>query len=399
MFPSGIVFFAFLFPLRTVWKCLRLPLILLHPVLLLLLLLLCSSPAPVHIHLGHSRKGSGACKWCQEVLGIAIIVLCFVVAMVAVAVEVWTSSRALGMFNQTCMLALLLLVRQRHVSLNTGWSVVLTLLSCLLCILRFMVGDLSDSEGDLSSESLVKDEEFQGTEETHRAFSHGTELIPWCETQPIANHTRARETLHASWLVVSPHYRYVLSLQPDIHQFLLHGATVIHYDQDSHQTARCLLRLQPDNITLTWGKDKTASVVSTGNVPSSLVMLGCINTFLGLFFKAYKSKTCCPFMILYANRKQDSATCAPFPLSFFLNKVFKVNVFATQFPTFETCRKCCWYMAGKPQSTATSPTEPPLGLGQTAVAGLAEGLLDLGVVKVCANKKKHELCHCIHSFQ
>lgn len=42
-----------------------------------------------------------------------------------------------------------------------------------------MVGDLSDSEGDLSSESLVKEVEFQGTEETHRAFSHGTELIPW----------------------------------------------------------------------------------------------------------------------------------------------------------------------------------------------------------------------------
>ncbi|XP_044033879.1 1-phosphatidylinositol 4,5-bisphosphate phosphodiesterase epsilon-1 isoform X3 [Siniperca chuatsi] len=124
----------------------------------------------------------------------------------------------------------------------------------------FMVGDLSDSEGDLSSEPVVKEVEFQGTEETHRAFSHGTELIPW----------------------------YVLSLQPDIHQFLLQGATVIHYDQDSHLTARCLLRLQPDNTTLTWGK---------------------------------------------------------------------------------------------PQSGGSSPTEPPLGLGQTVVAGLAEGLLDLGVVK------------------
>uniref|UniRef100_A0A8C4HFJ3 Phosphoinositide phospholipase C n=1 Tax=Dicentrarchus labrax TaxID=13489 RepID=A0A8C4HFJ3_DICLA len=123
----------------------------------------------------------------------------------------------------------------------------------------FMVGDLSDSEGDLSSEP-VKEVEFQGTEETHRAFSHGTELIPW----------------------------YVLSLQPDVHQFLLQGATVIHYDQDSHLTARCLLRLQPDNTTLTWGK---------------------------------------------------------------------------------------------PQSGGASPTDPPLGLGQTVVAGLAEGLLDLGVVK------------------
>ncbi|XP_051274102.1 1-phosphatidylinositol 4,5-bisphosphate phosphodiesterase epsilon-1 isoform X1 [Dicentrarchus labrax] len=127
------------------------------------------------------------------------------------------------------------------------------------CRNQFMVGDLSDSEGDLSSEP-VKEVEFQGTEETHRAFSHGTELIPW----------------------------YVLSLQPDVHQFLLQGATVIHYDQDSHLTARCLLRLQPDNTTLTWGK---------------------------------------------------------------------------------------------PQSGGASPTDPPLGLGQTVVAGLAEGLLDLGVVK------------------
>ncbi|XP_035468338.2 1-phosphatidylinositol 4,5-bisphosphate phosphodiesterase epsilon-1 isoform X3 [Scophthalmus maximus] len=128
------------------------------------------------------------------------------------------------------------------------------------CHNQFMVGDLSDSDGDLSSEPAVKEAEFQGTEETHRAFCHGTELIPW----------------------------YVLSLQPDIHQFLLQGATVIHYDQDSHLTARCLLRLQPDNTTLTWGK---------------------------------------------------------------------------------------------PQSGGASPPEQPLGLGQTVVAGLAEGLLDLGVVK------------------
>uniref|UniRef100_A0A3Q4BGW2 Phosphoinositide phospholipase C n=1 Tax=Mola mola TaxID=94237 RepID=A0A3Q4BGW2_MOLML len=108
--------------------------------------------------------------------------------------------------------------------------------------------------------SILQYVEFQGTEEMHRAFSHGTELIPW----------------------------YVLSIQPDIQQFLLQGATVIHYDQDSHLTARCLLRLQPDNTTLTWGK---------------------------------------------------------------------------------------------PQSGGASPTEPPLGLGQAVVAGLVEGLLDLGVVK------------------
>lgn len=40
-------------------------------------------------------------------------------------------------------------------------------------------------------------------------------------------------------------------------------------------------------------------------------------------------------------------------------------------------------MAGKPQSGGASSPEQPLGLGQTVVAGLAEGLLDLGVVKVC----------------
>ncbi|XP_061911649.1 1-phosphatidylinositol 4,5-bisphosphate phosphodiesterase epsilon-1 isoform X2 [Entelurus aequoreus] len=125
---------------------------------------------------------------------------------------------------------------------------------------QFMLGDLSDSEGELSSEPAPNEMEFQGTEETHRAFCHGTELIPW----------------------------YVLSLQPDVHQFLLQGATVIHCEQDSHLTARCLLRLQPDNTTLTWVK---------------------------------------------------------------------------------------------PQSGGISPTEPPLGMGQAVVAGLAEGLLDLAVVK------------------
>lgn len=40
-------------------------------------------------------------------------------------------------------------------------------------------------------------------------------------------------------------------------------------------------------------------------------------------------------------------------------------------------------MTGKPQSGGASPPEQPPGLGQTVVAGLAEGLLDLGVVKVC----------------
>ncbi|XP_053720774.1 1-phosphatidylinositol 4,5-bisphosphate phosphodiesterase epsilon-1 isoform X1 [Synchiropus splendidus] len=99
------------------------------------------------------------------------------------------------------------------------------------CRNQFLVGDLSDSENDLSGESTVRELEFQGIVETHKAFSHGTELIPW----------------------------YVLSLQPDVHQFLLQGATVIHYDQDTHLTARCLLRLQPDNTTLTWGNPHSGS--------------------------------------------------------------------------------------------------------------------------------------------
>uniref|UniRef100_A0A4W5QNE3 Phosphoinositide phospholipase C n=1 Tax=Hucho hucho TaxID=62062 RepID=A0A4W5QNE3_9TELE len=94
---------------------------------------------------------------------------------------------------------------------------------------QFVVGDLSDSEGDLSEQA--KEVAFQGTEETHRAFSHGTELIPW----------------------------YMLSLQPDVHQFLLQGSTVIHYDQESHLTARCFLRLQPDNCFLTWANPQSGS--------------------------------------------------------------------------------------------------------------------------------------------
>ncbi|XP_028331873.1 1-phosphatidylinositol 4,5-bisphosphate phosphodiesterase epsilon-1 isoform X7 [Gouania willdenowi] len=107
------------------------------------------------------------------------------------------------------------------------------------CHNQFSVGDLSDSEGDLSSDSVVHEAEFQGTEETHRAFNHGTELIPW----------------------------YVLSLQPDVHQFLLQGATVIHYDQDSHLTARCLLRLQLDNTTLTWGKPQSGGASTMEHPP------------------------------------------------------------------------------------------------------------------------------------
>lgn len=56
---------------------------------------------------------------------------------------------------------------------------VLSFFSNCTPLFRFMVGDLSDSDGDTPSEPAVKEMEFQGTEETHRAFSHGTELIPW----------------------------------------------------------------------------------------------------------------------------------------------------------------------------------------------------------------------------
>uniref|UniRef100_A0A671KN49 Phosphoinositide phospholipase C n=1 Tax=Sinocyclocheilus anshuiensis TaxID=1608454 RepID=A0A671KN49_9TELE len=92
----------------------------------------------------------------------------------------------------------------------------------------FLVGDLSDSEGDPLE--LTKDINLQATEEVRGLFSHGTELIPW----------------------------YVLSLQPDIHQFLLQGATVIHYDPETHLTSRCLLHLQPDNCFLTWSKSHSS---------------------------------------------------------------------------------------------------------------------------------------------
>lgn len=82
---------------------------------------------------------------------------------------------------------------------------------------------------------------MQSLEEPEGAFSHGTEVVPW----------------------------YVLSLSADMHRFLLQGATVIHYEQESHLTARCLLRLQPDNCTLTW--IKPPSSCSRGIVPESLL--------------------------------------------------------------------------------------------------------------------------------
>ncbi|XP_072523775.1 1-phosphatidylinositol 4,5-bisphosphate phosphodiesterase epsilon-1 isoform X2 [Salminus brasiliensis] len=103
---------------------------------------------------------------------------------------------------------------------------------------QFVVGDLSDSEGDLVEQPREMD--LQSSEEQQGAFCHGTELIPW----------------------------YVLSLSADVHQFLLQGATVIHYEQESHQSTRCLLRLQPDNCFLTWSKPQSSC-------PSGIRSKGC----------------------------------------------------------------------------------------------------------------------------
>ncbi|KAF3827775.1 hypothetical protein GH733_001010 [Mirounga leonina] len=118
---------------------------------------------------------------------------------------------------------------------------------------RFIIGDLLDSENDIFEQS--KEWDSHGSEEPQKAFDHGTELIPW----------------------------YVLSIRADVHQFLLQGATVIHYDQDTHLSARCFLQLQPDNSTLTWIKPTTASpasakaklgVLSSTSEPGKFPLLG-----------------------------------------------------------------------------------------------------------------------------
>uniref|UniRef100_A0A8C7UWB5 Phosphoinositide phospholipase C n=1 Tax=Oncorhynchus mykiss TaxID=8022 RepID=A0A8C7UWB5_ONCMY len=110
---------------------------------------------------------------------------------------------------------------------------------------RFTMGDLSESAGDLSDLSQGKDPDFQGMgERTQKAFAHGTELMPW----------------------------YVLSLHPHVHHFLQQGATVIHYDQDSHLTARCLLRLQPDNCILTWAKLQSEGLPGSSPGPDSSML-------------------------------------------------------------------------------------------------------------------------------
>ncbi|KAF5911220.1 hypothetical protein HPG69_019588 [Diceros bicornis minor] len=122
-----------------------------------------------------------------------------------------------------------------------------------LSLTRFIIGDLLDSENDIFEQP--KEWDPHGSEEPQKAFDHGTELIPW----------------------------YVLSIQADVHQFLLQGATVIHYDQDTHLSARCFLQLQPDNSTLTWTKPTTASpasakaklgVLSNTSEPGKFPLLG-----------------------------------------------------------------------------------------------------------------------------
>ncbi|XP_068404323.1 1-phosphatidylinositol 4,5-bisphosphate phosphodiesterase epsilon-1 isoform X1 [Eschrichtius robustus] len=118
---------------------------------------------------------------------------------------------------------------------------------------QFIIGDLLDSENDIFEQPQEWDP--HASEEPQKAFDHGTELIPW----------------------------YTLSIQADVHQFLLQGATVIHYDQDMHLSARCFLQLQPDNSTLTWIKPTTASpasakaklgVLSNTSEPGKFPLLG-----------------------------------------------------------------------------------------------------------------------------
>ncbi|XP_069836485.1 1-phosphatidylinositol 4,5-bisphosphate phosphodiesterase epsilon-1 isoform X2 [Dendropsophus ebraccatus] len=99
----------------------------------------------------------------------------------------------------------------------------------------FIMGDLSDSESDIFDQS--KEYDLYGSVEQQKAYSHGTELIPW----------------------------YVLSIRADVYQSLQQGVTVIRYDQETHISVRCFLQLQPDNSTLTWTKPSTTCLASTKN--------------------------------------------------------------------------------------------------------------------------------------
>ncbi|KAM6441692.1 1-phosphatidylinositol 4,5-bisphosphate phosphodiesterase epsilon-1 isoform 3-T5 [Liasis olivaceus] len=114
---------------------------------------------------------------------------------------------------------------------------------------HLITGDLSDSENDIFEQS--KEWATQAAEEQQEAFSHGIELIPW----------------------------YVLSIRADVHQFMLQGATVIRYDQETHLSARCFLQLQPDNSTLTWTKP---TITCCANSKIKFSMLGS-TTELGKF--------------------------------------------------------------------------------------------------------------------
>ncbi|XP_063163477.1 1-phosphatidylinositol 4,5-bisphosphate phosphodiesterase epsilon-1 isoform X2 [Candoia aspera] len=114
---------------------------------------------------------------------------------------------------------------------------------------HLITGDLSDSENDIFEQ--FKEWATQAAEEPQEAFSHGIELIPW----------------------------YVLSIRVDVHQFMLQGATVIRYDQETHLSARCFLQLQPDNSTLTWTKP---TITCCANSKIKLSILGS-TTELGKF--------------------------------------------------------------------------------------------------------------------
>lgn len=108
---------------------------------------------------------------------------------------------------------------------------------------RLIIGDLSDSESDIFEQSKEWTTQAAEEQSQQQAFSHGIELIPW----------------------------YVLSVRADVHQFMLQGATVIRYDQETHFSARCFLQLQPDNSTLTWMKPTTTT---SANSKMKLSMLG-----------------------------------------------------------------------------------------------------------------------------
>ncbi|XP_069467442.1 1-phosphatidylinositol 4,5-bisphosphate phosphodiesterase epsilon-1 isoform X2 [Ambystoma mexicanum] len=122
---------------------------------------------------------------------------------------------------------------------------------------QFIMGDLSDSDSDIFEQT--KEGDIQGAEESQKAFNHGTELIPW----------------------------YVLSIKADVHQFLQQGATIIHYDQETHLSARCFLQLQPDNSTLTWRKSATACLMNAklklGTLSSNAELSNIKFPFLGNF--------------------------------------------------------------------------------------------------------------------